>query len=306
MSNIGSSYSQIIQPEDYNRIMTEEHLYISTSDMYIAKKIKELTQPAAEVVELGCGPARVLSLISENQEINLTAIELDEGFLEYAKKLVKNPNVSFINEDVENYQHSKPVDIFYSQGFHHHIQKGQKTANYLKNIYDNLKDGGYYIISDEFIPNYTDDNDREIKIVIWYSHIIANAIKRGFSYLAQEESKTLLDDLYEGRTTANIKSPEQIDFTLSKVTAIDNAARGGDLETAITLAKEFLTQLESYYNITFHDDTTIDLTRGDFKVCESVLRKEAEMANFHVESIRSFGPIETIGAMSVYLLKKIA
>lgn len=303
-SNVGDSYSEIIQPHDYNRIMTQEHLYIDVADRYILKTIREMGAESMEVVELGCGPARVLYWASKIEGINLTGIDADEDFLAYAQDKLKKTPVSVIASDIEHYQHPKPVDIFYSQGLHHHIAKGTKTKNYLTNIYRQLRSGGYYIVGDEFIPNYKNDEEREILIVVWYAHIIAHAIRHGHDYLAQEEAKTLLDDLYEGRQIKSLKNAEQISFTLSKVQAIDSCAREGNLKEAYVLAAEFLKALQLLHNLVPSNDNTIDLSRGDFKISDQAFRNEVEEIGFVIEAVKFFGPIETIGAMGVYRLRK--
>jgi cyclopropane fatty-acyl-phospholipid synthase-like methyltransferase len=304
MSNLGTNYSKIIHPKDYNHIMSNEHLYISLSDRFIVKKVKELIMTSTEVLELGCGPGRVLSLVSEIEGINITGIDLDEYFIDYARGFIKKPNIRFISGDVKNYRHPKKYDIIYSQGFHHHVSKGSETYNYLKNVYNNLKEGGHYIVSDEFIPHYNNSKEREIKIIIWYSHIISHAKKKQYNYLAQEEAKTLLDDLFEGRIDKNIKSSEQVGFVISKVDLIDQAARKEETETAAKLAEKLLSDLEAYNNLTFQGDVTIDLSRGDYKICDQVFRQEVKDVNLIVESVKSFGPVETIGGMSIYVLRK--
>lgn len=303
-NNVGDSYSEIIQPQDYNRIMTQEHLYIDVADRYILKTIRERQPELMEIVELGCGPARVLYGASQIETINLTGVDVDEDFLTYAKEKLKNTSVSIMASDIEHYQHPKPVDIFYSQGLHHHIAKGTKTKNYLANIYGQLRRGGYYIVGDEFIPNYRNDEEREILIVVWYAHIIAHAMRHGYDYLAQEEAKTLLDDLYEGRQIRSIKNSEQILFTLSRVQAIDSYAREGKLTEAKSLAAEFLKNLQLLHNLVPSNDSTIDLSRGDFKISDQAFRNEVEEIGFVVDDVKFFGPIETIGAMGVYRLRK--
>jgi SAM-dependent methyltransferase len=303
-TNVGYSYSQIITPADYNRIVTYEHLYIDMADRYLVKKIKELVIPSAEVVELGCGPARALQFVSQIDNINLSALDVDQDFLNYARKVVQNTSINIIAADVETYKHPQEVDIFYSHGLHHHIEKGQKTHNYLKNVYQNLKSGGYYILIDEFIPHYTTPEEREIRIVIWYAHVIAHALRHHYLYLAQEESKILLDDLYEGRSAENIKSQEQIDLVLERVVTIDQAARQGKLEEAEALSKAFLLGLEGYHNLEKHGDLTIDLSRGDFKISDQALKEEVKKVGFIIEEVKAFGQAETIGSVSVYVLKK--
>lgn len=302
--NVGACYSQIIQPADYNRIVSNEHIYMAAADSYLVKKIRELAFPSVEVVELGCGPARVLALIREIEGIRLTGVDLDNQFLTYAQQVIKNSDTQIVMADIETYKHDKEVDIFYSHGLHHHIAKGTKTINYLKNVHKNLKEGGYYILIDEFLPNYSNQMERELKVVIWYSHVIANAIKNNYLYLAQEESKILLDDLYEGRTHENIKNQEQIDLVLASVEPIDKAARGGEVDQAELLAKEFLSKLEKHHNLDKHGDLTIDLSRGDYKICDSVLREEVEKANLIIREVKAFGPAETIGSVSIYTIKK--
>lgn len=304
MSNIGSSYSKIIHPQDYIRLMSDEHLYISETDKFIIQSIKDLSPPSAEIVELGCGPGRILSLVSEIEGIHLTGVEPDEDFANYSKKSIHKPNIQIVTSSAEHYQHPKKADVFYSQGVHHHIAKGEQTHTYLKNVFNSLKDGGYYILSDEFLAPYADSIDRESKVVVWHAHIIADALKNNFLYLAQEEAKTLLDDLFEGRTSKSIKSQEQIDFVLSKVQSIDEAAQSDDRELTNQLIRQFLETLETYHTLTLQGDMTIDLSRGDYKICDRILRQEIEEANFHIEMVQSIGPIETIGAFNVYILRK--
>lgn len=63
MSEHLSTYSTIISPRDYNRLMSEQHLYIAVADQYIINTIgKEVEKGARNIVELGCGPADVVPL----------------------------------------------------------------------------------------------------------------------------------------------------------------------------------------------------------------------------------------------------
>ena len=299
-----SNYSDIISAENYNNLMTKEHLYISTSDLYIAKVISDRAKDGAlEVVEVGCGPARITGLVGQAEGISLTGVDVDSGYIKYAKEKLKGRNIDVVNHDVCTYKHDKPVDIFYSQGFHHHMPKGDVTKSYLKNVYSCLKPGGVYIIGDEFVPEYRSAAEREEKLVVWYSHVIAHALKNNYIYLAEEEAKTLLDDLYEGRTGENLKSKEQIDFILSRVSDIDSAARASNDSEVKKLVHECLSGLAHFVG----DADAIKeivLSRGDYKVCDSVFRKEVEDIGFKVLSTRSFGPISNIGAMVVYVLEK--
>jgi predicted NUDIX family phosphoesterase len=46
------------------------------------------------------------------------------------------------------------------------------------------------------------------------------------------------------------------------------------------------------------------LSRRDYKISEQVLREEIEPIGFIIENVTSVGPIEHIGAMSIYTLRK--
>jgi SAM-dependent methyltransferase len=135
MAERTSTYSKIISPEEYNRIISFEHLYISASDRVI-KELIEFYRPKermAEVVEIGCGPARVLPLIARIEGIHLTGVDHDSVFLEYAKQLVKEKSlpVDLINANITDWKLGKEIDICYSQGVHHHIGKKTDTKLYL-------------------------------------------------------------------------------------------------------------------------------------------------------------------------------
>ena len=52
------------------------------------------------------------------------------------------------------------------------------------------------------------------------------------------------------------------------------------------------------------DDPTIVLSRGDFKICESVFSQEISPAGFSIDDKVRVGPPVEIGALVVYTLRK--
>jgi len=46
------------------------------------------------------------------------------------------------------------------------------------------------------------------------------------------------------------------------------------------------------------NDPSLDLSRGDFKVCHQVFQEEVTEAGFVITGIKTIGPIETIGGSS--------
>lgn len=289
--------------------MSEEHVYISEADKAIQVFIKEEVAKRAkpvEVLELGSGPGRVTTLIGAIPDIRLTAIDHDEAFVRYGRKILIEKGISadMRVSNIETYKHPRPLDVIFSQGVHHHIKKGEVTNQYLKHIHGQLSQDGIFIVSDEFIPEYHTNDERKIRLVIWYSHVIAHALKDKHTYLAQEEAKTLLDDLNEGFDSEAIKNRKQIDFVLLSVQTINSVAEGGDVPFAESLAKDFLHSLLFMRNTQPQNDVSIDLSRGDYKISDSRFKKEAEAAGFSITDKQAIGPINTIGGLVVYKLRK--
>jgi SAM-dependent methyltransferase len=306
--NLGENYSKIISPEQYNTLMSEQHLYINAADHYIAKtisnKLAHMENP--EVIEIGCGPARITGLIHEkNKNALLYGIDVDTHFIKYAQEQCIYPNVKFIKSSVYEYKHRKPVSLFYSEGFHHHIPIGEPRNLYLMNILEQLESGGYYIVGDEFIADYKDNSERETNLVLWYSHIIANARSQGFDFLAQEEAKTLLDDLYEGRSEYNIKTTEQISLTLDFAEVIEKRLKEKMFEFAVLESQKFLNKLKKLHSVKENKDQSISLSRGDFKISKEKFIEEVEKSGFIVENFKSFGPASNVGCMGVFTLRKL-
>lgn len=301
-------YSDIIDAENYNRIISKEHLYVPELDSAMFKLInhKFNQEGLREIVEIGCGPNRQLPLISQIPNISLTAIDIDSHFVEYTKKNAKDLPVSVIEADILSYQHSKPVSIFYSQGVHHHIPKGNKTEQYLKNVFKQLQAGGYYILSDEFIPKYNTLHERDVRLIIWYSHVIANAMQNGFDYLAQEETKTLLDDLAEAKECSNrgVKTQEQLDLVFHSVNDIDFLSQSGDFDKARLLAESLLNRIGDLISYEENGDHSMEASRKDYKISRDEFIKEVEPIGFTVDEVVSIGPVDNIGGMQIYVLKK--
>jgi SAM-dependent methyltransferase len=301
-----SSYSNIISPQKYNEIMSEQHLYIRDSDKYIREVISEKIKgnKIFEIVELGCGPGRLFPLMTTLTNINYTAIDTDPDFILYAKNSTKGYAVNIVQADITDYQFEKSVDVFFSQGMHHHIPKATMTDKYLKNAYRQLTTPGYYVLSDEFIPDYSNEFERTIKLIIWYAHVIHYAMKSNFMYLAQEEAKTMLDDLHEGSGDPGFKNTQQIQFVLEAVEHINAAAMGDDLKMAGELALELLHKLDAIKALVPCGDNALDLSRGDYKICDSVFQDEIRKAGFIVEDKKLFSMNSNIGGMCVYTLRK--
>lgn len=301
-----ATYSRIIAPEDYNRMITSEHVYISASDRVVRDLIGRYKPSGrvAEVVELGCGPARILGQMASLPSVRVTGVDHDSTFLAYAREHMLGLGVRVEQGDITSWKSGSPVDVFYSQGMHHHVAKGRDLQLYLRNVFGQLAEGGAYVVSDEFLPEYVGEDERRRKAVIWYCHVIAAAKRTGHIALAEEEAKTLLDDLAESAKSDDVKSRAQLASVMSGCDSVDKAARTGDVTRAEQLADAFLAELASKANRQPSGDEAMDLSRGDYKICDSVFRTEVEAAGFRVVDRVTVGPVDVIGGMAVYVLQR--
>lgn len=324
-NNLGANYSKIISAEDYDKLM-RLHLYINQASHHIGKLIStQFKGNPCEVVDIGCGTGRVTQMISEqNPSANVYGVDADSQFLNYARDKT-NPKIKYCESDILQYKHHLPVDVATSCGFHHHLSKAQ-TPLCLEHIKEQIKLGGLYIICDEFVSEYPYDKsnpyqaskERDEALVLWYCHIIGAALKASrsnkensnlaqiFHYLAEEETKTLIDDLCEARDIDHVKSYAQLSIVLSQAEEIHKLIISKKIASAKKLSRYLRQQLEKYYDQNeLNYDETMDLSRGDYKVCRSIFENEALDAGFSIESFKSFGVSPgKVGCLGVYVLKK--
>lgn len=302
-------YDQIIDAETYNRTIAK-HLYIPESDTDIQEMLREQVRnmPSAEVLEAGCGPGCITGMIGEVPNVNLTAIDISPSFLDYARNIESirsNARIRIEEADFSTYRHPQALDAAFTQGVHHHIEKGEKSDAYLANIHSQLKKDGAYFLGDEFLPEYVDARERQVRAVIWYAHIIDDAQRKKHGKLAVEEAKTLLDDLNEGAPEQAEKSMEQVRLVMDSVGNINTLVISGDMVRAETAAEEFLRELASLQKGNGTRDAVLAMSRGDFKISETALRAEMEKAGFEIDEKRVQGPLATIGAMAVFKLRPV-
>ena len=113
----------------------------------------------------------------------------------------------------------------------------------------------------------------------------------------------MLDDLYENYDYEAVKSNEQIDLVLNWVDKIDEVS-SENINKASFLAENLLELLKKKRNIKEIGNTTVDLSRGDYKISDTEFRKEIKGIGFKVEKVERIGPQKAIGGLYVYLLRK--
>ena len=91
------------------------------------------------IIELGCNVGLNLSVLNKIGFKNLTGLEINKSAFSIAKK--NNPNISFINSSIEDFEVTKTFDLVYTAGVLIHINPDtlpliiKKLINFQKNIF---------------------------------------------------------------------------------------------------------------------------------------------------------------------------
>ncbi len=294
-------YSEIISAEDYVRIMSQ-HVYMQQADELVAATAvwwaRRFSGAAAtSMLDMGCGPGRITKLLWQQRDIGVCGIDIDGTFLSYARGDM--PDTMFIEADALTYKHPYQVPVIVSHGLDHHI-----APEYLSRVHSNLQTGGVYVVGDEFLPYYETNEERKKRAVVWYAHVISHATYHHHAYLAQEEAKTLLDDLAYGNITDR-KNAKQIEAVLSSAIDIDEAVKAQHWSMVNDMANGLLQRLHACVSEDVEVDATISLSRGDYKVCHAEFAKKVEQYGFKVASVQTIGPVNAVGGFGVYVLLKV-
>ena len=135
----------------------------------ILEEIKK--EPFTDLLDAGCGPAPMLSLLSEKYpDKNYTGIDLTEKMIEVAK--AKNiPNATFIVGDCENlpFEDNSFDVIICSMSAHHYPE----IQNFYNSVFRVLRPGGRFILHD-----MTSDN----KLIRWFGSNIEMPLAHLFGH----------------------------------------------------------------------------------------------------------------------------
>ncbi len=295
MNSTEVPYSQIIDPRTYNSLM-DQHWLMAISDKYLVALIMAFSKQFEsrsefKLYEIGSGPGRITNKVAHKYpRFRIRAIDLDERSVAYATRSNSFGKVAYMVADARLYCLSEPVAIAYSQGAHHHIAKGPDTEAYLSNVYKSLLPGGVYLLSDEVLAPYDNSLGRMVQAVRWYNLVVYAARFRQFGKLAEEEAKTLLDDLGIPKNEARLK------FVLDHV---DDRI----WSEPVLQVQDYLSQLE---RIAGDATEHLKLSRGDHKVDIATIRQELSAAGFEYleQDSLTLGPVSKIGGFATLAFRK--
>lgn len=144
-SDIARAYEQVIvRTSFYREFMNEvcEEISSNVSEIRRHNPNKEI-----RIIDAGCGIGYLINeLLSKNHRLNITGIDTNQYMLDIARQEIISPsyNYTLIQADAETFINDEPFDIIVSTNLLFNLPK---PFNFITNCYNNLQDGGYFVLS---------------------------------------------------------------------------------------------------------------------------------------------------------------
>ncbi|MCF2518535.1 TIR domain-containing protein [Dyadobacter sp. CY351] len=202
LNNKPVEMSSYISIHEYHKHEEKHAYYIEMMERML--EIYRMRTPISrpKVLEIGSGTGIFTKRLLQTMNIDIMAIEIDwacyNSLLENLRSIntsrvmlqkdktrntIKfdslNATVTCFNEDGRRFNPPGKFDVIFSSFADHHINRKDKVK-YFENIKKNLKPDGIFIVGDEFLPNYVENDPiaRENALRIYHHHIIDETRKR--------------------------------------------------------------------------------------------------------------------------------
>ncbi len=170
--------SKTIGLKEYDQFMDknpteQEYMIVAINNAYKDKK-------NLKILEIGPGTGRFTKkIIKYFPEANLQLIEPDkECIIELKKLFSKNTNVNIIQSLAEEMVIDNNFDIVCMATSFHHIHYKYKEI-VLKKIFNLLSEGGFFVLSDNFIADYSEEKERIKVLTEYHDKWIDDCVKKG-------------------------------------------------------------------------------------------------------------------------------
>jgi len=306
-----NDYAKIIDANNYTQGLAE-HPDIPQADAGIMRIIREKLQETLNrefrVLDLGCGPGRITKSITEELlpvahakkvDLSVVGFDISDGFISYARRHNSGEAISYILADFLAHDFKEKFNVILMQGIFHHVPIADRKK-WSERCHDILTNDGIIVISDEFIPDYSSENERVLNVAGLYVYVIAYAIQNGHKSLAEIESMNMVDDICSGLPGAGHSNEELIKFIQDTSLEIYACAyeKGTTSNNYKGLLKMFVERIQDDAEKIAITDTA-NHNRGDYKI--SIAKQVEEFANigFRLEREQIYGPVNWLGGMGV-------
>jgi len=143
-----------------------------TSWQKVLDTISTKTPQGASLLDIMCGPGHLLGKVKEiRNDITLYGIDIDPRYIEYSKKAY--PDIDFSEGDIRSLEIKESFDVVVCTGSVHHLPYEEQEGA-IQKISQLTKSGGFAIISDCHIEDYTNEEERMLAAAkVGYEYIKA-------------------------------------------------------------------------------------------------------------------------------------
>jgi phospholipid N-methyltransferase len=165
----------------------------------IIKKIKEHAHVhyTTRILEVGAGTGIFTKYLSQLRDVEITAIEPDKNCVMFLHNtFASKKNVKIVQDNAITFKPEHTYDMIISTFSHHHIPPTSAAA-FLQNMHSSLRENGVYIVGDELVSHYTNEQERKISLLRYHSTIVYLAKQFGYPDVAELEIQSLLSGIYQ-------------------------------------------------------------------------------------------------------------
>jgi len=187
-----------------------------------------------KTIELGAGTGLYSLELVKHDFIELDCLEIDNECCKMLESRSEAAKYKVILGDAVTYCEPHKYDLVVSTFAHDHIHYDKRFA-FAKNIYNNLKKGGRYIMGGEVIPCFSNDIERKKALFLYHNYIIDVALRHDRVQLSELENNALKSGLdmvgdFKRHETMFEKEMESAGFMLiekKKIGPLDRDDVGG-------------------------------------------------------------------------------
>lgn len=264
--------------DDINALMREGHIYIGEVEelciALVARHCKQF-QGHPSLLEIGCASGILAEkLAARIPKLTVSAHEDYAPFAERAAKRFDGTRITLHSGQLGAV--SSPVDLLLSAGAHHHLPSG-----YLNHARSLLKEGGVFVLADEFCPEYcTPEEMAEL------SRAKQIQIVNGYVLISDEEVATFeVDHVVPPRAQAmEVRRRKALWHWYRHV--VDHAMEGGHVEVAVA-------------ELTSARDDLITGCDTEHKLSPFIAERQLELAGFEIMAKHVFGPPADVSLQSI-------
>lgn len=196
------------------------------------KEYSEMTNFISEraqgnVCEVGSGTGLLTKELLKQQAITkILCVDIDEDYIKKFKETL--PQIKVIHANAIHYSFETKYDMIVMSLVYHHIDDNEKE-DFLKQMYDNLIDGGEIIIGDTFILPYGDEKKKKDNLILFHYKRIVESKSEIEENIERQALKDGLKREGEWKTSVYVlkKQLSTVGFKEIKIANIGSQETGG-------------------------------------------------------------------------------